>query len=154
GAGNGLVDAQRQREALHERRLARAHVAYEQEEVAAAHVVGDDARQFLGGGRRLGAQGSSHDSVTPASASANLARTKSARISASGWAPPRNAAAGCSVGMSTPWANGYERPRSLVMPVVVSSSHWAAKRPSVITTAGRMMSSCACRYGRHASSSS
>ena len=70
------------------------------------------------------------------SASASFARTKSARICASGVAPPRSAAAGCSVGISTPCANGYDRPRSFMMPSVVPSSHCAAKRPSV-TTDGR-----------------
>ena len=35
-----------------------------------------------------------------------------------------------------------ERPRSLVMPSVVSSSHCAANRPRVTTTAGRIRSSC------------
>ena len=64
------------------------------------------------------------------------------------------AAAGWKVGSSTrPW-NGWVRPRSRVIPVVVSSSVLAAKFPRVTTTLGSTSRIWASSQGRQAAISS
>ena len=74
-------------------------------------------------------------------ASARLTRTKSARAWASAAPPLRNTADGWSAGISTaPSRYGNSRPRSFVMPSLVSSSSLVAKLPSVTTTRGSMNS--------------
>src|SRR4051794_21189968 len=110
GARHDLVDLEAAGEALGERGLAAAEVPHEQDQVPGPHHLRDGAGQGPGLVDRAGAAlqhaGVVHERVPEAAARATLARTKSARIWASGSFPPRSAAAGCSVGISTPWANG------------------------------------------------
>ena len=103
-AGDRFGHVQGLGQSLHERGLARPELSDEQDELAAVHQLGHERAEAARDLYRLGADleaGTSRHTVTPAVASATLARTKSARICARGSAPPRRAAAGCSVGIST-----------------------------------------------------
>ena len=109
GLVTGSVTSEGPGQPLRERGLARAELADEQDQVAAVHQLGHERAEAACGLHRVGADleaGTGRHTVTPAAASASLARTKSARIWASGSAPPRRAAAGCNVGMSTRAAEG------------------------------------------------
>src|SRR5262249_9790076 len=162
GAHDRVLRAERPREAACEQGLARSEVAGQGDDVAGAEQLADRSRQREGLVRRTGhdaasachaPDGSARSSVTRRNA--RFTRTKSARACASAVPPLRNTAEGWNVGIKTlDCRNGNSRPRSFVMPSLVSSSSLVAKFPRVTTTAGSMKPSWPSRSGRHASISS
>ena len=156
----GSIDAERRAEALGERGLARAEVAGEQEQVAGRASSASAAASALVSSTDVGAQRdqrSAHGGVDdrlprherllgPHEVGPHLGQ----RLAA---APQRVRPGGASG--SARRRGRVARPRSLVMPSLVSSSSCAgelaraSRRPS-----GAMRSSCCSRYGRQASISS
>src|SRR4051794_20195395 len=88
GARDALGDPEAATEALHQRRLTGTELTGEQHDVARTGELRDRRAEVAGGVDARGLGDDRH------AANACLARTKSARIWASGSPPPRNTAAG------------------------------------------------------------
>src|SRR4051794_8087997 len=139
-------DAEPDRDALGQHGLADPELAVEHDDVTGAQERAEALTERVRLQRIVGRGPQRRHDDADARASARLTVTKSARAWASAAPPLRSTAEGWNTGMSTaPSRNGNSRPRSLVMPSLVSSSSLVAKLPRVTTTFGSMKPICASR---------